>query len=224
MLLSFVYELYLSYTYSYPKLHMLSNAIPPTGEKFITTGLLSVYCMKGKIFCGLASLFLDFKGRVQALCCICHHVASLHDRQFFSRYSGEGRHSQSEWRARDMPDTRLPPSCGAGAPHSLHTCLCLPNKCLLCRPVIKIPRHIPLMQARPILPLRRKAEQCVCVWVCDCSYLFFSQLKFFHLLFQIPRKFFTFPGKIWRAKFNSCALCKNNLCVIIHFQGLHLEF
>lgn len=165
MLLSFVYELYLSYTYSYPKLHMLSNAIPPIGEKLITTGLLSVYCMKGKRFCGLASLFLDFKDRVQALCCICHHVASLHDRRFFSCYSGKGRHSQSERRARDMPDTRLPPSCGAGAPHSLHTCLRLPNKCLLCRLVIKIPRHIPLMQARPILPLKRKAEQCVLLFL-----------------------------------------------------------
>ena len=121
--------------------------------------------MKGEIFCGLASLFRDFKDRVQALCCICHHVANLHDRRFFSRYSGEGRHSQSEWRAPDMPDTRLPPSCGAGAPHSLHTCLRLPNKCLLCRLVLKIPRHIPLMQARLKLPLRRKAEQCVCAWV-----------------------------------------------------------
>lgn len=155
MLLSFVYELYLSYTYSYPKLH-IPNAIPPIGEKLITTGLLSVYCMKGKIFCGLASLFLDFTDRVQALCCICHHVTSLYDRRFFSHYSGEGRHSQSERRAPDMPDTRLPPSCGAGAPHSLHTCLRLPNKCLLCGLVIKIPRHI---------PLRRKAEQCVCVGV-----------------------------------------------------------
>ena len=85
---------------------------------------------------------------------------------YFSRYSGEGRHSQSEQWAPDMPDTRLPPSCGAGAPHSLHTCLRLPNKCLLCRLVIKIPRHIPLMQARLILPLRRKAKQvCVCARV-----------------------------------------------------------
>ena len=163
---------------------MLSNAIPPIGEKLITTGLLSVYCMKGKIFCGLASLFLDFTDRVQALCCICHHVTSLHDRRFFSHYSGEGRHSQSERRAPDMPDTCLPPSCGAGAPHSLHTCLRLPNKCLLCGLVIKIPRHI------------EEKLNSVRVWVCDCSYLFFSQLKFFHLLFQILRKFFTFPGKI----------------------------
>ena len=119
--------------------------------------------MKGEIFCGLASLFLDFKDRVQTLCCICHHVACLHDRRFFSRYSGEGRHSQSERQVPDMPHTRLPPFCGAGAPHSPHTCLRLPNKCLLCRLVIKIPRHIPLMQARLIPPLRRKAEQCVCV-------------------------------------------------------------
>lgn len=99
MLLSFVYELYLNYTYSYPKLHMLSNAIPPIGEKLITTGLLSVYCMKGKIFCGLASLFLDFTDRVQALCCICHHVTSLHDRRFFHIIQErEGIHKVSDER------------------------------------------------------------------------------------------------------------------------------
>ena len=56
--------------------------------------------MKGEIFRGLASLFLDFKDRVQALCCICHHVASLHDRRFFFHViqEWEGIHKVSDER------------------------------------------------------------------------------------------------------------------------------
>lgn len=54
--------------------------------------------MKGGIFCGLASLFLDFKDRVQTLCCICHHVACLHDTRFFFHViqEREGIHKVSD--------------------------------------------------------------------------------------------------------------------------------
>ena len=116
--------------------------------------------MKGKIFCGLASLILDFKDRVQALCCICRHVASLH----YVIQEREGTHKVSD--ERQTHAFPHPVALDGGWNYfALHTCHRLPNKCLLCRLVIKIPRHIPVMQARLILPLGGKAEKYVCAWV-----------------------------------------------------------
>lgn len=115
----------------------------------MTTGLLSVYCMKGEIFGGLASFFHDFKDRAQTLYCICHHVASLHDRQFFFMSFRRGmaftKRAMSARHAKHKPSPiRLWCCCSL---FTSHLPLLVP-KCLLCRLVINIPRWIP----RLILP------------------------------------------------------------------------
>lgn len=85
--------------------------------------------MKGKRFCGLASLFLDFTDRVQALCCICHHVASMTGDFFHVIQEREGIHKVSDERETCQTHAFPHPVVLVHLIHFTHAFACLTNAC-----------------------------------------------------------------------------------------------